>query len=163
MSRIWQAALTLILGAMLCSAYADVSGPLTKELAGTELTYHYDGGRKYEVRFAADTISWLRLDVPGRSWESGTPYIARKISDNLYYVNWHRPERTESEIDTDARVQHRVRQDPKAEEVDEDGCVSEPGQRDSVVGPRCRVRLVQSGGDIPADLLEALPEKAGAP
>jgi hypothetical protein len=88
-------ALTIVLGAMLCSAHAEVSGPLTKELAGTELTYHYDGGRKYHVRFAEDTISWLRLDVPGRSWESGTPYIARKIGDNLYYVNWHRPERTE--------------------------------------------------------------------
>ena len=27
---------------------------LTKELAGTELTYHYEGGRRYEVRFSAE-------------------------------------------------------------------------------------------------------------
>jgi hypothetical protein len=94
MRRIWWV-LTIVLGALLHSAHADVSGPLTQELAGTELTYHYDGGRKYQVRFAAQTVSWLRLDVPGRSWESGTPYIARKIGDGLYYVNWHRPERTE--------------------------------------------------------------------
>jgi hypothetical protein len=94
MKTIWWA-LTIVSAAMLPAAHAEVSGPLTRELAGTELTYHYDGGRKYRVRFAADTISWLRLDVPGRTWENGTPYIARKISDTLYFVNWHRPERTE--------------------------------------------------------------------
>jgi hypothetical protein len=94
MKKIWWV-LAVASGAILSAAHAEVSGPLTSELAGTELTYHYDGGRKYQVRFAADTISWLRLDVPGRTWESGTPYIARKISENLYYVNWHRPQRTE--------------------------------------------------------------------
>ena len=94
MKRTWWA-LTIALGALLHPAHAEVSGPLTTELAGTELIYHYDGGRKYQVRFAAETISWLRLDVAGRSWESGTPYVARKVGDNLYYVNWHRPERTE--------------------------------------------------------------------
>jgi hypothetical protein len=74
---------------------SEVGSVLTQELAGTTLTYHYEGGRRYDVRFSAETISWKRLDVPGREWESGTPYIARKISDNLFYVNWHRPERVE--------------------------------------------------------------------
>jgi len=68
---------------------------LTKELAGTELTYHYEGGRRYEVRFSANSITWHRLDVPGREWEGPVEYVARKIGPNRYFVNWRRPERTE--------------------------------------------------------------------
>jgi undecaprenyl-diphosphatase len=74
---------------------AESTQGLTKELAGTELTYHYEGGRRYQVRFSADTISWLRLDVPGRSWEGPVPYVARKIGPDRYFVNWRRPELTE--------------------------------------------------------------------
>jgi hypothetical protein len=53
-------ALTIVLGALLLPAQAEVSGPLTKELAGTELTYHYDGGRKYQVRFESARIVELK-------------------------------------------------------------------------------------------------------
>jgi len=74
---------------------AESTKDLTRELAGTELTYHYEGGRRYQVRFTADTISWLRLDVPGRSWEGPVAYVALRIGPDRYFVNWRRPELTE--------------------------------------------------------------------
>lgn len=86
----------LLLGITGIARSADeTSADLTKELAGTELTYHYEGGRRYQVRFTADAISWQRLDVPGRSWEGPVNYVARKVGPNRYFVNWRRPERTE--------------------------------------------------------------------
>lgn len=74
---------------------AEVVGDLTKDLKGLELTYHYASGRKYQVSFEEDTLSYLRLDQKGREWEHGIPYISRKLDDNLYYLNWHRPEKVE--------------------------------------------------------------------
>ncbi len=74
---------------------AEVTGELSKDLAGTSLTYHYEGGRKYKVRFTADAMSYLRFDIPGREWVEGVPYIARKLDNGIYLVNWHRPERVE--------------------------------------------------------------------
>lgn len=70
-------------------------GELTKELAGTKLTYQYEGGRRYDVWMAADTIGWQRLDQPNREKVEGVPYVARRISEGVYMVNWHRPEHTE--------------------------------------------------------------------
>lgn len=86
-----------------------VNRELTRELAGTELTYHYEGGRRYQVRFTADSISWLRLDVPGRSWEGPVAYVAHKLGPGRYFVNWQRPERSEFitvYYDFDQRVMH---------------------------------------------------------
>ena len=74
---------------------AEVTGELSKDLAGTSLTYHYDSGRKYKVRFTADTMAYLRFDVPDRDWVEGVPYIARKLDNGVYLINWHRPERVE--------------------------------------------------------------------
>lgn len=74
---------------------ASGDGELTKELAGTKLTYQYEGGRRYDVWMGADTIGWQRLDQPNREKIEGVPYVARQISKGVYLVNWHRPEHTE--------------------------------------------------------------------
>lgn len=79
----------------LGSVFAETGGVLTDELDGTSLTYHYTTGRKYDVKFTNGIISWLRKDVPGREWEEGVPYIARKIREDMYYINWSRDEITE--------------------------------------------------------------------
>jgi len=92
--RGWLGFVALALVANVALA-GETSKDLTKELAGTELTYHYEGGRRYQVRFTADAISWLRLDVPGRSWEGPVSYVAHKVGPDRYFVNWRRPELTE--------------------------------------------------------------------
>jgi hypothetical protein len=88
----------LVIAILLVPGVASAAEPtqdLTKELSGTELTYHYEGGRRYQVRFTTDTISWLRLDVPGRTWEGPVAYVARKVGPERFFVNWRRPELTE--------------------------------------------------------------------
>jgi phenolic acid decarboxylase len=74
---------------------AQSDGSLTRDLAGTTLTYQYEGGRRYDVWIGADTISWQRLDQPGRERVQGVPYVARRIEPGVYLLNWHRPEHTE--------------------------------------------------------------------
>ena len=91
--RRWFCSALLALAGAAC-ALADADGGLSKELAGTSLTYQYEGGRRYSVRFEADTVAWQRLDV-ARDPVAGVPYIARRIAPDVYLVNWHRPELTE--------------------------------------------------------------------
>lgn len=88
------AMLGAVLFAMALPAEAAGDGELTQELDGTTLSYQYEGGRRYDVRFGAGTVAWHRLDVQ-REPVTGVPYVARRIEDGVYLVNWHRPEHTE--------------------------------------------------------------------
>ena len=94
-SSIAYSLLTLVLLFAGFNANAEIGGELTQELNGVSLVYEYTSGRKYTVQYSEKTFAYLRMDEPGREWISGVPYIARKIDDNLYLVNWHRPERVE--------------------------------------------------------------------
>ena len=87
----------------------EITGELTTELAGITLDYEYVSGRKYTVTYHENTLEYLRRDVPGRDWERGVAYIARKINDDLYLLNWHRPDRVEYVtilIDLENRILH---------------------------------------------------------
>jgi hypothetical protein len=66
------------------------------------------------------------IDVRDLRWRQGALHQAQ------------RTERPEKQIDTDTWIQRRIRQDANAEEVDEDGGMAEPGERDGIVGPRGR-------------------------
>ncbi|MEY2853795.1 MAG: hypothetical protein RL030_927 [Pseudomonadota bacterium] len=88
----WMLCLVMFLSVAGIGRAAD--GELTRELAGTKLTYQYEGGRRYDVSFTADTISWHRLDV-ARDPVADVPYVARRIEPGVFLVNWHRPEHTE--------------------------------------------------------------------
>jgi hypothetical protein len=74
-----------------------------------------------------------------------------------------RPQRAEPEVHADAGIQRRIGQDTKSVEVDQNGGVAEPGERDCIVGPCGRSGLVGWRWNVPADLLEALPKESGAP
>ncbi len=65
----------------------DIGGPSTKELAGTTLLYQYTTGRKYQLEFTPDEVSFvLATDSTGQ--KHYLPYRARKIRENLYMVHW---------------------------------------------------------------------------
>lgn len=87
--------LTLLFLVAGTAVNAEVGGVLTQELNGVSLVYEYTSGRKYSVEYKADTFAYLRMDEAGREWVRGIPYIARKIDENLYLLNWHTPERVE--------------------------------------------------------------------
>jgi hypothetical protein len=91
--RRWILCLAILLSVASTSGAAD--GGLTRELDGTTLSYQYEGGRRYDIRFDNATIAWQRLDLPGREPVEGVPYVARRIEEGVYLVNWHRPEHTE--------------------------------------------------------------------
>jgi hypothetical protein len=74
-----------------------------------------------------------------------------------------RSDRAETHVDADATEQRRVRQDSYAVEVDEDRCVSQPGQRDRIVGPPVRLRLVRRPGNVATDLVPSSADEPCAP
>lgn len=94
----WLRAVMLACGLALLAPVVQAAqgeGELTRELAGTTLTYQYEGGRRYDVWIGADTIGWQRRDQPDREKVEGVPYVARRIAEGVYLLNWHRPEHTE--------------------------------------------------------------------
>jgi hypothetical protein len=94
MNRFLAAFLSLV-ALWVTPASAEVFGDLSGDLDGVSLTYHYASGRQYDVSFSGGKVSWQRKDV-AREPVSGVPYVARKIADNLYLVNWGRRELVES-------------------------------------------------------------------
>lgn len=94
-NRFWCLCAAALVLAWLPASRAEIGGTLTTELAGTQLSYEYTSGRRYQVRYGADTLAYLRQDVPGREWVEGVPYVARKLGEGLYYLSWYRPERQE--------------------------------------------------------------------
>jgi hypothetical protein len=65
----------------------EIGGPATKELAGTRLLYEYSTGRKYELSFDPDNVTFLMVKDPAAKPMS-IAYRARKIRENLYMVHW---------------------------------------------------------------------------
>jgi MoaF N-terminal domain len=65
----------------------EIGGPSTKELAGTKLLYEYSTGRKYQLSFDPDNVTFLFVKDPAAKPVS-LPYRARKIRENLFLVHW---------------------------------------------------------------------------
>ena len=65
----------------------EIGGPSTKELAGTTLLYEYSTGRKYQLSFDPDNVTFLFVKDPTAKPMS-LPYRARKIREKLYMVHW---------------------------------------------------------------------------
>lgn len=68
-------------------ALEEIGGPSTKELAGTKLLYEYSTGRKYQLNFDPDNVTFIFVKDPAAKPMS-LPYRARKIRENLYMVHW---------------------------------------------------------------------------
>jgi hypothetical protein len=71
--RRWNLCLAILLSVASTSGAAD--GGLTRELDGTTLSYQYEGGRRYDIRFDNTTIAWQRLDLPGRNPSRACPTL----------------------------------------------------------------------------------------
>jgi MoaF N-terminal domain len=65
----------------------EIGGPSTKELAGTKLLYQYSTGRKYQLNFDPDQVTFIFVKDP-EARPMSLPYRARKIRENLYLVHW---------------------------------------------------------------------------
>jgi MoaF N-terminal domain len=65
----------------------EIGGPSTKELAGMTFLYEYSTGRKYQLTFDPDFVTFLMVKDPAAKPMS-IAYRARKIRQNLYMVHW---------------------------------------------------------------------------
>src|SRR5215204_2299122 len=72
-------------------------------------------------------------------------------------------ERPEQQINTDTRKQRWICQNANAEEVDKDGGMAEPRQRDGILRPGGWRRLVWCRGYLAADLLDTIHQEVESP
>jgi hypothetical protein len=85
------ALMALLPGLIGGSAAADEPlTPLTRELAGTALTYRFPIGRVYRATYGAEQVRFELIEPVLAEAPSATlPYVARRIRDEVYLVAWH--------------------------------------------------------------------------
>lgn len=67
---------------------AEPSAP-TRALNGTDITYEYDSGRSYNVKFEEAGISYRYLTGSRPdAWWGPFPYKAFKVGDDLFMASW---------------------------------------------------------------------------
>jgi len=67
---------------------ADLAEP-TRQLNGTNITYHYTSGRSYNVKFEEDGISYRYLTgTKPKKWWGPFPYKAFNLANNIYLASW---------------------------------------------------------------------------
>jgi len=64
-----------------------VGGPTTTALDGRTLVYRYSTGRRYRLRFTAETVTFDQPDDPAEPART-VPYRARELRDGLVMVHW---------------------------------------------------------------------------
>jgi len=67
---------------------AEISSP-TRELNGTDITYHYTSGRSYNVKFEEEGVSYRYLSGPKpEKWWGPFPYQAFQVEKKVYLASW---------------------------------------------------------------------------
>ena len=62
---------------------------LTRDLNGTDITYHYTSGRSYNVKFEEAGVSYRYLSgSKPEKWWGPFPYQAFEIEKNIYFASW---------------------------------------------------------------------------
>ena len=67
-----------------------VTKALTKKLDGKTVTYRYSSGRKYQLRFYDDRLTFKQPDNP-KAPTLTLGYYAQEMDNNVYLVHWLAP------------------------------------------------------------------------
>lgn len=67
-----------------------VTKSLTKKLDGKTITYRYSSGRKYNIRFYDDRLTFKQPNNP-KAPTVTLGYYAQEMSDDIYLVHWLAP------------------------------------------------------------------------
>ena len=71
------------------SALAKELAALTRDLNGTNITYHYTSGRSYNVKFEEAGVSYRYLSgSKPEKWWGPFPYQAFEVEKNVYLAAW---------------------------------------------------------------------------
>ena len=61
----------------------------TRELNGSQITYHYSSGRAYNVKFEEQGLSYRYLTgSKPDTWWGPFPYQAIKLTNEQYFLSW---------------------------------------------------------------------------
>ncbi|MBY0372059.1 phenolic acid decarboxylase [bacterium] len=75
---------------LLVSSMGQASEGLTAELNGKQLTYRYDNGGHYQIRYAEDGVRYRFLSgKAGDKWWGPFPYKAFKTTNGEYFLGWY--------------------------------------------------------------------------
>ncbi|GAA0782998.1 MULTISPECIES: phenolic acid decarboxylase [Pseudomonadati] len=79
-----------ILSLLSTSVIANELVKPTESLEGTQITYEYTSGRKYNVKFEKEGISYQYLTgSKPDTWWGPFNYQAFEVSNNQYFVSWY--------------------------------------------------------------------------
>ena len=101
---------TLLAGVFVGAASSEEpTTPLTRELAGTVVTYRFPIGRLYRATYSAENVRFELIEPQVAEQPAATlSYVARRIRENVYLVAWHGDPRFHSTqlIDLEKRELH---------------------------------------------------------
>lgn len=80
----------LFLGWQVCIASSPISNELTHELDGVEITYAYQSGDRYQVRYTAQGVKYRYLSGEDPDeWWGPFPYKAFRVREEEYFLGWY--------------------------------------------------------------------------
>ncbi len=65
---------------------------LTKDLAGRAYKYTYTNGMSVELSLDENKANWAIVGGPNEGEAGSNDYLARRIEDGSYFVQWYEPD-----------------------------------------------------------------------